>query len=108
VRRRRRSARVGGNEGLGERSALGDVAHLAERGVEAKLLGGLEGVVVLHEQAVGAGAVAHIHLRAEIAAQGDEGVEGLPVADGPGSNAGEEEEGGENGPRRMCAIPPMR
>src|ERR1039458_2301870 len=37
---------VGGDEGLGECVALGDVAHLAEGGIEAKLLGGLEGVVV--------------------------------------------------------------
>ena len=96
---------VGGDEGLGERTALGDVADFAERGVEAKLLGGLEGVVVLHEQAVGAGAIAHVHLRAKIAAQGDENVEDALVADGPGSDAGEEEEGGESGAEENVRDP---
>ena len=96
---------VGGDEGLGGGPAHGDVADFAEGCVEAKLLGGLEGMVVLHEQAVGAGAVAHVEFRAEVATQRDEGVEGLPVAQGPGSDAGEEEECGESGAEENVRDP---
>ncbi len=69
------------------------VGNFAHPGVQAQLVGRLDRVVVLHQQAGRSWSIAQVQLGAEIPPGGHEVVEDLPVPPGPGPEAGGEQHG---------------
>src|SRR5580698_7046586 len=93
-RENREVRRVSGDDLLGELPAplaVGDLAHLL---VEAQLVGGLEGVVIFHQESGCARSVAEIEFDAKVGPQRDELVKHTLVAECPRSETGEEDKSG--------------